>query len=184
MYSFRIKADASDIDIPAVRSLLVVAAIIIIISRNNTVYAVNIAGSILLVAAAFFTEVILVKYRIKPLLVIGVAAVLLALCTYNIIFPVIMIAVVFLVKYFYTPPVVTVADEGVRIKKTFSDNKYEWALFNQVITKDGILSLDFKNNKVLQLELSGSVDEVEFNRFCSQKIATKNSNSYQTDPNQ
>lgn len=184
MYSFRIKGDASDIDIPAVRSLLVFAAIIIIISHHNSAYAVNITAGILLVAAAFFTEVLLVKYRLKPLLVIGVAALLVALCTYNIIFPVIMIALVFLVKYFYTPPVVTVADEGVRIKKTFSDNKYEWDLFNQVIIKDGLLSMDFKNNKVLQLELNGNADEAEFNRFCSQKIATKNSNFYQTDVNQ
>ena len=142
------------------------------ISRNNNLYAINIAAAILLVAAAFFTEVILVKYRIKTLLIISLAAVLLALCTYNIIFPVIMIAVVFATKYFYVPPVVAVEEKGIRIKKTFSDKTYEWPQFNQVIVKDGLLSLDFKNNNVLQLELISEKDlsEKSFNEFCDKMI--------------
>lgn len=169
MYSFKIKADASDIDIPAVRSLLVFAAIIIAISRNNNIYAINIVACIVLLIAAFIAELILVKYRIHPLIVIGVSAVLLALCTYNIIFPVIMMVIAVAIKYFYVPPVVDVKEEGIRIKKTFANKLYEWASFNHVILKDGLLTLDFKNNKVLQLELRDNADEDSFNKFCSQK---------------
>lgn len=170
MYSFKIKADASDIDIPAVRSLLVFAAIIIAISRNNNIYAISIVACIVLLIAAFIAELILVKYRIHPLIVTGVAAVLLALCTYNIIFPVIMMVITVAIKYFYVAPVVNVEEEGIRIKKTFSNKLYEWVSFNDVILKDGLLTLDFKNNKVLQLELSDNADEGSFNKFCSQKI--------------
>lgn len=177
MYSFRIKADASDIDIPAVRSLLVFAAFIIAISRNNHIYAVNILVCIVLIMAAFIAELLLVKYRIHTLLLIGVAALLLAVCTLNVIFPLIMMAIAFTLRYLYVAPIVEMDEKGIRIKKTFSNKEYDWALFNQVIIKDGLLSLDFKNNKVLQVELTGTVDEEHFNTFCSQKIVLQNSNA-------
>lgn len=174
MYLFRIKADASDIDIPAVRSLLVFAAIIIAISRNNNSYTLNIVACIALIIAAFVAEVILVKYRVQTVLVIGIAALLLALCTYNIIFPVLMVLIGFAVRYLYVPPVVQVEEKGISIKKTFSGKIYEWPSFNQVILKDGLLSLDFKNNKVLQVELNDAADENEFNKFCAQQIKKHN----------
>lgn len=47
---------------------------------------------------------------------------------------------------------------------------YTWDQLNQVLMKDGIITLDFKNNKLIQRELDEDVDaetESEFNRFCS-----------------
>jgi hypothetical protein len=174
MYSFKIKADASDIDIPAVRSLLVFAAFIIAISRNNHTYAVNIVACIILIMAAFVAELILVKYRIHTLVVVGMASLLLALCTFNIIFPVIMMAIAFILRYLYVPPIIQAEEKGIRIKKTFSNKAYDWALFNQVIVKDGLLTLDFKNNNLLQVELNETTNEESFNAFCAQKIARAN----------
>jgi|GEM_PF-1266297 len=177
MYSFKIKADASDIDIPALRSLLVVAAFIIAISRNNNIYAVNIVACIVLIMSAFIAELLLVKYRIPKLVLTGAAAVLLALCTFNLIFPILMLAIAFALRYMYVAPVVEAAEKNIRIKKTFSNKAYEWALFNQVIVKDGLLTLDFRNNKVLQVELDEMVDENKFNEFCSREIAKRGGNS-------
>jgi len=183
MYSFRIKADASDIDIPAVRSLLVFAAFIIAISRDNQIYAINIVMCVLLIMAAFVAELLLVKYRIKTLVVTGTAAVILAICTLNVIFPIIMMAIAFTLRYLYVPPMVEAEEKGIRIKKTFSTKEYKWAMFNQVIVKDGLLSLDFKNNKLLQVELAGATDENNFNIFCSQKILNDNKSADRTDEN-
>lgn len=53
-------------------------------------------------------------------------------------------------------------------KKVFS-----WQELNQVIIKDGLLTIDFKNNKIIQSEISNSqpdVNEKEFNEFCSQQL--------------
>lgn len=170
MYSFKIKADPSEVYIPAVRSLLFFAAIIIAVSRNNHIYAFNILACIVLVISAFMAEVLLVKYRIPPLAIVGTAALLLGVCTYNIIFPLVMMAVAVAVRHLYVPPTVQVQESGISIKKTFSDKSYPWPLFNHVILKDGLLTLDFKDNKVLQLELSNPTDENGFNKFCLQKI--------------
>jgi hypothetical protein len=170
MYSFKVKADASDIEIPTVRSLLVFAAIIIAIYRNNHIYSLNIAVCITLLIVAFLAEILLVKYRLHSLLVISIAAVLLAVCTYNIIFPIIMLIVALTTRYFYVPPVVEAKEEGISIKKTFSNKLYPWAFFNAVILKDDLLTLDFKNNTVLQLEVENSINEIGFNDFCINKL--------------
>lgn len=172
MYSFRIKADAADIDVPTVRSLLVFAAIILAISRNNNTYVLNIIASIVFIAAAFFAEVILVKHRVHPFIITGIAAVLLAICTFNLVFPAAVMAIAFIARYFYVHPVVEIEEKGIRLKRSFSNKMYDWPAFNNVVLKDGLLSLDFKNNKLLQLELDSTAraDEQQFNVFCANKI--------------
>jgi hypothetical protein len=47
--------------------------------------------------------------------------------------------------------------------------KYTWQDFNNVVLKDNVLTLDFKNNKIFQKETideDGEADEDEFNEFC------------------
>lgn len=62
-------------------------------------------------------------------------------------------------------------DEGViQFQWKFKKN-YEWAAFSNIILKDGLLTLDFKNNKIKQYDVGGQVDEKEFNSFCMQKLS-------------
>lgn len=52
---------------------------------------------------------------------------------------------------------------------SFPSNKIKWADLNNLILKDGLLTIDFKNNKLIQQpidEASGTVDETAFNEFC------------------
>lgn len=50
-----------------------------------------------------------------------------------------------------------------------------WSAFNNVILKDGLLTLDFKNNRLLQKEVlddgEEEADEDEFNAFCRERLA-------------
>ncbi len=52
------------------------------------------------------------------------------------------------------------------LRKTFP-----WSAFNNVLMKDGLLTLDFKNNRLLQKQVDeeedGDADEEEFNRVLS-----------------
>ena len=52
---------------------------------------------------------------------------------------------------------------------------YSWSAFNQVILKDGILTLDFKNNNLFQREVldddEDDADEEEFNAYCQVQLA-------------
>ncbi|MBY0535363.1 MAG: hypothetical protein K2P88_05880 [Chitinophagaceae bacterium] len=65
------------------------------------------------------------------------------------------------------------SDEHVLINNLFK-KRLPWTEFNNIILKDGILTLDYKNNKVHQLEVEDDEDddgdEDEFNDYCTQRI--------------
>ena len=63
-----------------------------------------------------------------------------------------------------TQPVSFVFAEVVK-QKNFPWKKYQWNQFSNVIIKDAILTIDFKNNKVIQEEVDGEVNEAGFNSF-------------------
>jgi hypothetical protein len=53
-----------------------------------------------------------------------------------------------------------------------------WSDLNNVILKDGLLTIDFKNNKLIQqpvVENETSIDEKEFNDFCRQQLKAASS---------
>jgi hypothetical protein len=54
---------------------------------------------------------------------------------------------------------------------TLIKQRFDWSAFNNVILKDGLLTLDFKNNRLIQKEVADDededdADEEEFNAFC------------------
>ncbi len=56
---------------------------------------------------------------------------------------------------------------------SFPSKSYRWNELANVILKDGLITVDFKNNKILQKELESDVSgdlEKEFNEFCSRKL--------------
>lgn len=67
------------------------------------------------------------------------------------------------------------ADDRVVINYIFK-KVYRWDQFNNIILKDGLITLDFTNNRVLQREIEDDededdADEDELNEFCRQRIA-------------
>jgi hypothetical protein len=54
--------------------------------------------------------------------------------------------------------------------------RYTWTDLTNVVLKDGLLTLDFKNNKLLQKEVADDededdADEEEFNMYCRQRLS-------------
>lgn len=67
------------------------------------------------------------------------------------------------------------SDDQVVINSFFK-RKYRWAQFSNVVLKDGIITLDFTNNRILQREIEDDededdADEEEFNEYCRQRLA-------------
>jgi hypothetical protein len=66
----------------------------------------------------------------------------------------------------------------------FSDNiivinslfkkRYTWSAFSNIVLKDGLLTLDFTNNRILQREVEDDeeddADEDEFNEYCKRQL--------------
>jgi hypothetical protein len=66
------------------------------------------------------------------------------------------------------------SDERVVINYMFK-KVYGWGQFNNIILKDGLITLDFTSNRVLQREIEDDddeddADEDEFNEYCRQRI--------------
>lgn len=67
---------------------------------------------------------------------------------------------------------------------TLIKRKFSWSSFNQIMLKEGLLTLDFKNNKVFQKETlddeEPDADEEEFNDYCRKQLLKANENSPMT----
>lgn len=55
-------------------------------------------------------------------------------------------------------------------KLNFPKKEFSWDVFTNVLIKDNILTMDFKNNALIQAETESSVNEIEFNEFAEQQI--------------
>jgi hypothetical protein len=66
-----------------------------------------------------------------------------------------------------------------KIQLDFSIKKnIDWQQLNNVILKDRLLTIDFKNDRLIQTEIaeeSYAIDEATFNQFCRQQLQTVNS---------
>ncbi|HEY4062199.1 MAG TPA: hypothetical protein VGM30_09880 [Puia sp.] len=58
---------------------------------------------------------------------------------------------------------------------TLVKERHAWREFNNIVLKDGLLTLDFKNNRLFQKEVvddddEDNADEEEFNAFCRDRL--------------
>ncbi len=61
------------------------------------------------------------------------------------------------------------------VVNTLIKQRYDWTAFNNVILRDGLLTLDFKNNRLMQKEVADDdeeddADEEEFNAWCQSQL--------------
>ena len=59
---------------------------------------------------------------------------------------------------------------------TLIRQRHDWSVFNNVLLKDGLLTLDFKSNRLIQKEVADDEDEYdadedEFNAYCRDRLA-------------
>lgn len=66
------------------------------------------------------------------------------------------------------------SDQEIVINSLFK-KRYQWNQFDNIILKDGLLTLDFTNNRILQREIEddedNEADEDEFNAYCKRQLA-------------
>ena len=56
-------------------------------------------------------------------------------------------------------------------QRNFPWKKYQWRQLNNVILKDNLLTIDFKNNRLLQAEITNDdINEKQFNNFAKEQL--------------
>lgn len=72
----------------------------------------------------------------------------------------------------WRPEKIVVSDEGILID-AFIPVRNHWKNLSNVVLKDDLLTLDFRNNRILHRRLDPSlniVNEAEFNRYCRERL--------------
>ena len=70
---------------------------------------------------------------------------------------------------------IVVSQSNIILPGLSGDRIVEWAELTNVIKKHDLLTLDFKNNKLLQVLLidADNIDETGFNKFCNEQLQQK-----------
>ena len=63
-------------------------------------------------------------------------------------------------------------NDNIVKKMNFPKAEYSWNRFSNVMLRDNILTLDFSNNKLFQLEIENekNISDIEFNEFAHQQL--------------
>jgi hypothetical protein len=66
-------------------------------------------------------------------------------------------------------------DTDCIVFNTLFSRRFHWSDFNNIILRDGLLTVDFKNNRLIQREIvddeaEDDADEDEFNAFCREQL--------------
>ena len=173
MYSFKIKDNSPDINIVVSRCLLALAGVTSFLSTSSKYYFINIVIAIVLLAIAALLKLLINRFKITTQLLIIVAAIISFIAIRSIPFAALLIVYALAVKKLYISPSINISSKGIFITKMLSKPVHDWNEFNNIILKDDMLTLDFKNNKLLQLNVMAStngIDENSFNNFCSKFI--------------
>ena len=69
-------------------------------------------------------------------------------------------------------PIVSINESNITYP-SLPKKKFNWKELSNLILKDGLLTIDLKNNRIIQqpiAETSSTIDEKEFNEFCKQQL--------------
>jgi len=170
-YSFRIKANPAEIILPVLRSLLFLGAILVLLTGNEKEGYLYWIPAILLLTGSLLAGRLLLMYRLHPLLVAGAASMILFAGTGNILAPLVLAGLTLVLQFRYRAPTIEMTETGIRIRKTFYTRQYSWEMFSNVLLRDQLLTLDFRNNRLLQLEIDGEApNQTAFNLFCGEQL--------------
>ncbi len=145
---------------------------------NSNVNFLLLAGGIAAAFLGFVLNISSATKNKKPMIPFVVMFVIMAIAWAGLVnywLTAAMIILAFLDVTVRKKPTVVFFDDRISIQ-AFPGKTYEWEDMSNVILKDDILTLDFKNDRLMQAEIDGDsfhVDEIGFNEFCTRRLEGK-----------
>jgi hypothetical protein len=174
MYTIVLKNTRNELAILTTRILLAIAGI------TAWIYAgyfysqyLSFFCAIILLSSSFFVKKILESYRVNRLLLMSIAALLTYLSSGLLLFSSGLLLMGFFFQLLNKSIVVILANESVTIRYVFRSRIIPWATIANLVLKDRLITLDFKDDHILQQEIdeaSYNIDEKEFNAYCASKL--------------
>lgn len=88
-----------------------------------------------------------------------------------------LFAVGFLSTRFNRSPLIVLDTKGILVQRLIGRQTIQWNSLQWVVLKDGVLTLDFKNNRVLQLDIlpgESPIQEADFNSWAQLQVTAAN----------
>lgn len=172
MFSIPLKNNSREIDIVVTRSLLALAGIAAFVYRAGNYVGVNLIVGSVLFASAFLVDYLFNTLKVKKMVLLALAALMLFISTHSVGFALVLVLVAITSSLLDKKPLIIVDASGVSIQRALGIKNYPWNQFNNIILKDNLLTLDFKNNQLLQLEpdSTATINEQAFNDFCKKYL--------------
>ena len=165
-----LKDNKQEIDIAICRSLLLLSFFVTFLYKTEVNYVVNYLIGLLLLTAALFTKYLFIKIHIKKNVLLSIAAIFMFIATHTFTFALVLLFFGMLTNLLHKTPVITIDATEVRINKVLSNKGYSWQEFSNIILKDNLLTIDFKNNTIFQVEVDSTaagINEHALNLFCN-----------------
>lgn len=152
--------------------------------KDAIFFAVNLIGSLFLLISGIFHKKIISSlskdlslFLFESVLVFGAAIYFwskggsLVAVSHVILAGVILLFWIYIKKREYGEQI-AVSEKHIILPGLSGDRIIEWAELINLVKKHDLLTLDFKNNKLLQVLLIGGdeIDETEFNKFCHEQL--------------
>jgi hypothetical protein len=170
MYTLHIKENRPQLEITLFRALLFFAGLTSLLLKTNSNYLINVVAAILLFSSAVLIEFLLLKLSIRKFVLLTAASIVFLLATHSFIYSLIFLIAVLLSSNFNQSSQIYISRDLIQLKKGLINNTYHWNEFSNIILKDELITIDFINNRLLQLmvdEKLSKINEAEFNEFCS-----------------
>ena len=116
------------------------------------------------------------KTQLIPFFIVFIASAIVWATLGNYLLVAAMLVLAFLDFNVRKKTTVDFSDESIDMN-VFPKKKYRWEQMGNVILKDRILTLDFKNDHLIQSEIdeeSWKIQEVIFNEFCKERLEVNN----------
>ncbi|MEP7256526.1 MAG: hypothetical protein ABI666_12175 [Ferruginibacter sp.] len=175
MNSFEIilKNNRAEIEILTTRALLAIAGVAAFVYADEGNYYSGIGLGLLLFLLSFFVKTILDKYKMNRLLLLGIGGLLTYITTGSIGFAVVLLVHGIFFEMLNKKIKVAINTDAITVYYVFYKKVHRWIALNNLILKDRILTIDFKDDHLLQAEIapeSFDIDEKSFNGFCAEQL--------------
>ena len=178
MYTLQIRELRTNLTAMLIRALLALAALTSLVITNNSNYWINIFAAVVLLLLAIFIDLLLEKWGVKKIILLLVASIVLLLATNSFIIALSLFLFGMLSSYFNLSHRIHINEQLIVLQNGIFGKSYNCSEFSNVILKDELLTLDFKNNRLIQLVVDVNftpVNEIEFNEFCRILLKTADS---------
>lgn len=173
-YEIILKNNQSEAEILVTRCLFAVAAVAsFVYAGEKTDYYLGVTLGIVLVILSLFVKTIINRYKLSRLALMGTGAIFTFITTGSILFAVILLIEGVFFQMLNKKVRVDINAESVIVQYVFQQKAYKWTWLQNVILKDGILTVDFKDDRLLQSEIEtdlSAADESKFNEFCREQL--------------